>query len=66
VTNSSVNPARSTAVAFFAENGALGQLWLFRVAPLAGAAIGALIWKLVPAPGESPAGIGEEAAAPAA
>jgi aquaporin Z len=45
VTNTSVNPARSTAVAFFAENGALGQLWLFWVAPLAGAALGAIIWK---------------------
>ncbi len=45
VTNTSVNPARSTAVAFFAENGALGQLWLFWIAPLAGAALGAIIWK---------------------
>ena len=45
VTNTSVNPARSTAVAFFAETGALGQLWLFWVAPLAGAALGALIWR---------------------
>ncbi|MCO8145922.1 aquaporin Z [Rhodovulum tesquicola] len=45
VTNTSVNPARSTAVAVFAETGALGQLWLFWVAPLIGAAIGALIWK---------------------
>ena len=44
VTNTSVNPARSTAVAFFAETGAVGQLWLFWVAPLAGAALGALIW----------------------
>jgi aquaporin Z len=44
VTNTSVNPARSTAVAFFAETGALGQLWLFWLAPLAGAALGALIW----------------------
>jgi len=44
VTNTSVNPARSTGVAFFAETGALGQLWLFWVAPLVGAAIGALIW----------------------
>ncbi|HMQ93558.1 MAG TPA: aquaporin Z [Amaricoccus sp.] len=44
VTNTSVNPARSTAVAFFAETGALGQLWLFWVAPLAGAALGAVIW----------------------
>ncbi|TCO71274.1 aquaporin Z [Rhodovulum euryhalinum] len=45
VTNTSVNPARSTAVAVFAETGAVGQLWLFWVAPLIGAAIGALIWK---------------------
>lgn len=45
VTNTSVNPARSTAVAIFAETGAMGQLWLFWVAPLVGAAIGAIIWK---------------------
>ncbi len=44
VTNTSVNPARSTAVAFFAETGAVSQLWLFWVAPLIGAAIGAMIW----------------------
>jgi aquaporin Z len=44
VTNCSVNPARSTGPVFFAETGALGQLWLFWVAPLAGAALGALIW----------------------
>jgi aquaporin Z len=45
VTNTSVNPARSTAVAFFSEvSGTVGQLWLFWVAPLAGAALGALIW----------------------
>jgi aquaporin Z len=45
VTNTSVNPARSTGVAFFAEGPALSQLWLFWVAPLIGAAVGALIWK---------------------
>lgn len=45
VTNTSVNPARSTAVAFFADNGAVPQLWLFWVAPLVGAAVGAAIWK---------------------
>ncbi|WP_424975438.1 aquaporin Z [Dinoroseobacter sp. S124A] len=44
VTNTSVNPARSTAMALFAETGALSQLWLFWVAPLAGAVIGAVIW----------------------
>jgi aquaporin Z len=50
VTNTSVNPARSTAVAFFAETGAVGQLWLFWVAPLIGAAIGGVIWKALFAP----------------
>lgn len=45
VTNTSVNPARSTAVAFFAQTGAVGQLWLFWVAPLVGAVIGGVIWK---------------------
>ncbi len=45
VTNTSVNPARSTGVALFAETGALSQLWLFWVAPLIGAAIGGLIWR---------------------
>ncbi|MEP3050310.1 MAG: aquaporin Z [Erythrobacter sp.] len=47
VSNTSVNPARSTGVAFYAETGAVGQLWLFWVAPLVGAAIGALIWKFL-------------------
>ena len=59
VTNTSVNPARSIAAAIFATNGALGQVWLFIVAPLLGAAIGAVIWKYVLAPGESPAGVGQ-------
>ena len=45
VTNTSVNPARSTAVALFADGWALQQLWLFWLAPLAGAAVGALIWR---------------------
>ncbi|MEM6423198.1 MAG: aquaporin Z [Pseudomonadota bacterium] len=44
VTNTSVNPARSTGVALFAEGPALLQLWLFWVAPLAGGALGALLW----------------------
>ena len=47
VTNTSVNPARSTGVALFADGPALGQLWLFWVAPLVGAALGALIWKVM-------------------
>ncbi len=45
VTNTSVNPARSTGVALFADGPALAQLWLFWVAPLIGGAIGALIWR---------------------
>lgn len=45
VTNTSVNPARSTAAALFANTGAISQLWLFWVAPLIGAALGAVIWK---------------------
>lgn len=47
VTNTSVNPARSTSQAIFAGGWALGQLWLFWVAPIVGAAIGGLIWKTV-------------------
>lgn len=45
VTNTSVNPARSTGVALFADGPALSQLWLFWLAPLVGAAVGALIWR---------------------
>jgi aquaporin Z len=47
VTNTSVNPARSTGVALFAETAALSQLWLFWLAPIVGAALGALIWKFM-------------------
>ena len=45
VTNTSVNPARSTSQAIFAGGWALQQLWLFWVAPIVGAVIGALLWK---------------------
>jgi aquaporin Z len=45
VTNTSVNPARSLGVAVFAGGGALQQLWLFIVAPVVGAVIGAVIHK---------------------
>src|SRR5213595_416906 len=58
VTNTSVNPARSTGVALFATTGALGQLWLFWVAPLLGALVGGGIWRTLLAPGESPGNIG--------
>lgn len=47
VTNTSVNPARSTAVALFADGWALQQLWLFWLAPLVGAALGAVLWKML-------------------
>ena len=47
VTNTSVNPARSTAVAVFAQTGALSQLWLFGVAPIFGAILGAVIYNVV-------------------
>jgi aquaporin Z len=47
VTNTSVNPARSTATAVFAGGWALQQLWLFWVAPIVGAAIGAFVYKFL-------------------
>ncbi len=47
VTNTSVNPARSTGVALFAGGWAVSQLWLFWVAPIAGALLGALIYRLI-------------------
>ena len=42
VTNTSVNPARSTGVALYAGSWAIGQLWLFWVAPILGGALGGL------------------------
>ncbi|WP_312569902.1 aquaporin Z [Comamonas sp.] len=45
VTNTSVNPARSTGVAVFGPDIAMSQLWLFWVAPIVGALIGAVIYK---------------------
>ena len=47
VTNTSVNPARSTSQALFAGGWAISQLWLFWVAPILGAVIGASIWKMI-------------------
>jgi aquaporin Z len=47
VSNTSVNPARSTGVALFAQTGAVEQLWLFWVAPIVGGIIGALVYKAV-------------------
>jgi aquaporin Z len=47
VTNTSVNPARSTAVALFADGWAIQQLWLFWLAPLVGGVIGAVIHRFI-------------------
>lgn len=48
VTNTSVNPARSTSQALFADGGwAMGQLWLFWVAPIVGAILAGLIYKFL-------------------
>lgn len=47
VTNTSVNPARSTAVALFADTWARDQLWLFWLAPILGAAIAGIIYNAV-------------------
>ena len=47
VTNTSVNPARSTGPALFAGGAYVGQLWLFWVAPLAGAAVAGLLSRLM-------------------
>lgn len=52
VTNGSLNPARSTATAIFSESWALGQLWVFWVAPLVGAAVVGLLYRAFVAPAE--------------
>jgi aquaporin Z len=47
VTNTSVNPARSTGVAIFAGGWAVSQLWLFWLAPIIGAVLGALVYRFI-------------------
>ena len=47
ITNTSVNPARSTSQAIFVGGESLNQLWLFWVAPIAGAIVGGLIYKFL-------------------
>lgn len=47
VTNTSVNPARSTGVAVFVGGWAVSQLWLFWLAPIAGALLGAGVYRVV-------------------
>lgn len=47
VTNTSVNPARSTGVAIFAGGWAISQLWLFWIAPIVGAVLGAFAYRFI-------------------
>ena len=47
VTNTSVNPARSTAVALFVGDWAIAQLWLFWLAPIIGGALGAVVYSFI-------------------
>ena len=47
VTNTSVNPARSTGVALFVGDWAISQLWLFWVAPIVGGILGAVIYRFI-------------------
>ena len=47
VTNTSVNPARSTAVALYVGDWAVAQLWLFWLAPIVGAVLGAVIYRAI-------------------
>jgi aquaporin Z len=47
VTNTSVNPARSTGVALFVGGWAVSQLWLFWIAPIAGGILGGLVYRTI-------------------
>ncbi|MFZ6820399.1 aquaporin Z [Undibacterium sp. Ji22W] len=47
VTNTSVNPARSTAVAIFVGDWAVAQLWMFWLAPIVGAVLGATVYRFI-------------------
>jgi aquaporin Z len=65
VTNTSVNPARSTGVAVYAGGWAVSQLWLFWLAPIVGAVIGAAIYNALIAGTETQAGSTQKRAAEA-
>jgi len=59
ITNTSVNPARSLGPALFERGTALGQLWLFIVAPVVGGALGAVVWKFATGGDETQTGESE-------
>lgn len=52
ITNASINPARSIGPAVFVGGWALSQLWLFVLAPLAGACVAAAVYRLIKVEGE--------------
>ena len=56
ITNTSVNPARSTGPALFVGGDALTQLWLFWLTPIVGGVLGALVYRTIAATGDDPAG----------
>ncbi|MFP4899330.1 aquaporin, partial [Paraburkholderia sp. BR14261] len=58
VTNTSVNPARSTGPALFVGGEAISQLWLFWVAPIVGAVIAGIVYPAVAGRGEAVAAVG--------
>jgi len=64
VTNTSVNPARSTGVAVYVGGWATSQLWLFWVAPIIGALLGAVIYRLIAGEEDRPMGDALTAATP--
>lgn len=59
ITNTSVNPARSLGPALFERGTALGQLWMFIVAPVVGGALGAVVWKFATGGDETQTGESE-------
>jgi len=65
VTNTSVNPARSTGVALFQGTWAIDQLWMFWLVPLVGGIVGGLIYRCLAAPGSSRHDTGAFPSAPA-
>ena len=61
ITNTSVNPARSTGPALFVGGDALGQLWLFWLAPIVGGVLGAVVYRAVAGDVEEPDIVGDAA-----